>query len=125
MFMGWNIKFNADNRIIELSYYGVVSPVELNDALTAAVSISQREGTVRFLADCSEMLGGHSITDLYFLISLYESVGARSMKEALILPFVDIAQDDVKFYETACLNRGFDVKVFNSVSEAMNWLVTP
>ena len=120
--MAWYIKHNGDEKIIELTYSGIVSPPELQDALSAAMSCSKKEGTTFFLADCTDMAGGHSITDLYFLISLYEMHGLRGMKEAVILPALKSTFEQVRFYETTCLNRGFDVKIFSNHQDAIAWL---
>jgi len=120
--MAWNIKYNCDHKIIEITYSGIVSPSELNDALAAAMSLSQKECTLLVLADCTDIAGGHSVTDLFFLISLYEKHGLRGMKEALILPALKSSIDQVLFYETACLNRGFNVKILRNSQEAIAWL---
>jgi hypothetical protein len=120
--MAWNVKYNSDTKIIELTYSGLVSPIELKDALSAALSLSKQEGTSLFLADCTDMVGGHSITDLYFLIALYEESGLRGMKEALVLPALKSSVEQVKFYEVACRNRGFNVKIFSQIQDATAWL---
>lgn len=121
--MPCDIKLNKNYKIIELTYYGIITPKELKDAFDAAVSLSMKEGSTLFLADCTEMVGGHSVIDLYALISIFESSGlGRGMKEALLLPSLKSSINDVKFYETACLNRGFNVKIFQNVDDALKWL---
>lgn len=122
--MTWNIKFNSKFKFIELSYVGLVSPAELNEALLAAAALSKEKQTLDFFADCSELAGGHSIMDLYALISLFESTGVRGLKEAIIFPSLQATIEDVKFYETACLNRGYNVRVFANRQEALTWLTT-
>lgn len=105
-------------------YSGSVSPEELKDAFIAAVILSKKENTTMFLADCTKMAGGHSLIDLYSLITLLESIGiGRKMKEALILPFLKSSVKDVNYYETACLNRGFNVKIFQNSQDAIAWLL--
>ncbi len=121
--MPWSANYNHEHNLVELIYKGKVTPVDLQDALLAAVKLANENNSILFLADCSEMEGGHSVVDLYGLISLYESVGLHlKMKEALLLPSMKSPKEDVKFYETACLNKGFNVKVFSQKEKALTWL---
>ncbi|MCX7098902.1 MAG: STAS/SEC14 domain-containing protein [Methylococcales bacterium] len=118
--MAWTTKLN--NNIIELAFIGTVSATELKEALLASNTLSKDNNTLLILADCSTMLGGHTLADLYYIISLFESLDLRKMKEALVLPNLDSSKEQVKFYETACLNRGFDVKIFPDTDTALAWL---
>jgi hypothetical protein len=121
--MPWKAKINESDRFIELTYSGIVTPDELQEALLAAVTLSKDHRTDLFFADCSSMAGGHSIADLYFLISAYPAAGARhGVKEALLLPRMESPAEEVRFYETACLNKGYTVKVFSEKHDALDWL---
>ena len=123
--MPWNIKLNDEKKIVELAYFGVVSADDLNKALAAALKLSKENEIKLFLADCSQMIGGHSVTDLYYLATIYEASGfTRDMKEALLMPAMQSTHEQVKFYETTCLNNGFNVRIFNEVGEAINWLTS-
>jgi hypothetical protein len=37
--MSWDIKLNENSKIIELIYSGIVTPIELKDALGAAATL--------------------------------------------------------------------------------------
>lgn len=121
--MPWTIQFNPATQTVELAYTGAVSPKDLQDALAAALDLATKNHTSLFLADCTDMVGGHSVGDLYFLISLFESSGFKNgIKEAILLPSLQSSVEDVYFYETACLNRGYNVKIFKHHDEAQAWL---
>jgi hypothetical protein len=121
--MPWDLNLDHDRKIVRITYAGLVTPAELKDSLIATVSVSKKNGILHYLTDCSGMVGGHSATDLYFLISLFESVGIdREAKEALILPHLQSTVKEVEFYETACINRGYSVKIFRNAEEALVWL---
>lgn len=121
--MAWAANYNRDQNLVELIYKGTVSPADLHEALLAAAKLARENNCILFLADCTDMEGGHSVVDLYGLISLYESVGLQlNMKEALLLPSLKSPKEDVEFYETACLNKGFNVKVFSYKEKALEWL---
>jgi hypothetical protein len=120
--MPWSARI-IDPNIVELVYADIVTPAELTAALLAAANLSRQHRTNLFFADCTDMVGGHSVTDLYFLISAYESAGLNyGLKEALLLPMMQSPAEEVKFYEIACHNRGYKVKIFTEKQDALNWL---
>lgn len=121
--MAWKVTLVEDQKFIEIKYSGVVTADELNDTFNATLAVVRKTGILRFYADCSEMTKGHSILDLYYLIDLYgkEEVSI-SFKEAILLPLPHPNKDEVRFYETACLNRGYLVKIFSTRDEALSWL---
>lgn len=121
--MPWQAKVIENHRHIELQYSELVTPEELFEAFATAYSLAKKNGIYRFLADCSNMAGGHSIVDLYGLISLFEASGIDHLsKEAILMPAIKASASDVQFYETACRNRGFNVRVFCNRDEAIDWL---
>jgi hypothetical protein len=121
--MPWQIKLAENNSYMAITYSGVITPQELEDALRAILKLGRESGTTRILADCTGMTGGHSVFDLYYLIDLYEKENVpHQMKEAILLPALPEKLDDVKFYETACLNKGYDVRLFEMADDARSWL---
>ncbi len=121
--MAWSTSYLSDSRVVLTVYSGVMPPEALIDAVQATIRLGQRQGAKRFLADCRALEGGHSIVDLYGLEKLLESSGmTRDMREALVLPQLEAPSRDVRFWETMCQNRGFDVRVFEAMAEAEAWL---
>jgi hypothetical protein len=125
--MPWNIHLSPDRRFIVIRYHGVVTPEDLLGALAAAVTLSSSEQVETFFTDCSEMAtGGHTIVDLYMLIQDYERNGIRrTMKQAVLLPFLPDAVPAVQFYETASFNNGYNVRLFQKREDALAWLCSP
>lgn len=108
---------------VELIYQGQLSPDEVERSAIKSMVAARGNNLKKILADCSELLGGHSIIDLYGLIELFaaDRTGPR-IKEALIMPTLPVASDNVRFWETACINRGLDVRIFNDRESALEWL---
>jgi hypothetical protein len=122
--MPWQARLTDPPRLVELTYSGIVTPEELFEAFTAALSIARENKIWLCLADCTDMVGGHSIADLYALIALFEvSDIDRNGKEAILMPTLKASRREVTFYETTCRNRGFHVRVFKSRKDAVDWLV--
>lgn len=110
--------------IVETRYSGVLMPAELTAAVRETLAVGQRQGYTRFLGDCTELAGGHSIVDLYNLVDLVESARVGlDIKEAVLLPVSPASAEAVRFWETACLNRGAIVRIFTDREHALDWLL--
>jgi hypothetical protein len=122
--MPFEIKLLDDHKIIEISYAGDVTSPELLEAFKAVILFSQKTGVGLFLADCTMMEGGHSLFDLFELIKQYDNTDFRDMgKEAVLLPNDEKAAENAVFYENACFNRGYNVKIFTDRETAVKWLL--
>jgi len=123
--MAWKIEYNNKEEIIELEYSGIVSGEDLKNAFTSAVDYIYEYKTVLVLADCTGMKAGHTLFDLLGLLGDFEGLDIlRNVKEALLLSPGQESRSNISFWETACLNRGFSVKIFEEKQEAINWLKT-
>lgn len=121
--MPWNTSYRADLDAVMTVYSGVIAAASLQEAVESSLALARRHGTTRFLSDCRTLEGGHSIIDLYGLGNLLETAGvARDSREAIVLPQLDAAAKDVRFWELTCQNRGFNVRVFQTMADASAWL---
>ncbi len=121
--MAWELNYFKDERYIETIYTGIVEPLDLDAAFMGAYNMAKNYNTYKFLTDCTSLEGGHSVADLYHLISEHKDTMDRSYREALILPKMAASQTEVNFYETVCQNHGFKAKVFFNKEEALKWLL--
>jgi hypothetical protein len=121
--MPWSTSYLPDLDVVMTAYCGVMSPQSLGEAVQATFALAEEHGAKKFLADCTTLEGGHSLVDLYGLVKLLEGYGLTpGLREAIVLPQLKAAATDVRFWETACRNRGFDVRVFESLAAAHAWL---
>jgi hypothetical protein len=108
---------------VRTAYAGRMSPEELRAAIEATLALARERQCLRFLADCSALEGGHSAVDLYRMAEALSAAGLdRRLREAVVLPRGTPATEDVRFWETACLNRGFNVRIFPDEAAALPWL---
>lgn len=121
--MPWQCAVMSDYPVIETRYAGELDPSTLELAVRATLQLAERSRIQRFLADCTELLGGHSILTLFDIANtLSQNPGVTTMREAVLLPKAASAADDVRFWETVCLNRGVHVRIFNDRTDALRWL---
>jgi hypothetical protein len=122
--MPWKVRHPDDRAIVETVYAGLLSPEELLAAARATVAEARARGTRLLLGDCSELEGGHSVVDLYGLLDLFGSIeNAHEFREAVLMPSLAATAEDVRFWETACRNRGLEVRAFRQRAEALAWLL--
>lgn len=122
--MPWNARLAPDVAVIETTYAGFLSPEEVAAAIAQTMELVRAHGVTRLLADCTTLEGGHSIVDLLaFVESVASTDGASALKEALLLPALAASAENVRFWETACLNRGINSRIFSDRSRAIAWLL--
>lgn len=121
--MGWKTDYNIKEKIIELEYTGIISGEDLKNAFVSTVDYINKHKTLLVLADCTKMTAGHTLFDLLGLLGDFEGLDfLREVKEALLLSPGQESASNISFWETACLNRGFKVKIFDNKQEAIKWL---
>lgn len=120
--MPWTFLDPDDKPWFELAYSGMVTAPELHAAFEALLPQAVSKGKRQILADCRDLLGGHTPADLLDLIERYDSqpMGHGFREAVLMRP--GYSAEAARFYETACLNRGFQVQVFEERSAAEAWL---
>jgi hypothetical protein len=116
----------AEEGIVESLYVGTCLEADLLANFHRAHQIAREEGCTRFLTDLSGMGQGPQPSDLVGAIRLRDECGVpRNIKEVVVCPPSLMAAVDVKFYEDACYNRGWNVRVFPDRDAALAWLRAP
>lgn len=110
-------------KILEVVYSGIVSAAELRSFIAESIKIAVEQNFLKVLTDCSKLEGGHFISDNFETVNKYETIkGIHKFREAILAPENEGAMELVKFYELACHNRGFKVKLFTERGNAIQWL---
>lgn len=123
--MAWSAKHDRSNDIVEVVYTGDITGTELRDAASERIRLQKETGTMSVLVDASgieRMVAG--TMDLFGLPDeLYVSKQAhRNSRMALVLPRSRKEREGVRFFETVCENRGWQVKEFEERQVAVDWL---
>jgi hypothetical protein len=84
---------------------------------------AQENPTRRVLVDSSRLEETMPVTDILSMIADYRIAGVdHRIRIAGIKPDLARLHEDFRFFETASRNRGFNVRLFPSRSEALGWL---
>jgi hypothetical protein len=122
--MPWHAGAHPELPIVEVTLSGLLTPSELSDVVAGTLSLASSHGHTRILADCADLVGGHSFVDLYFAAGdVAATDNAHALKEAIILPDFAPSVEQARFWETTCMNRGIAVRVFAGRESALAWLL--
>jgi hypothetical protein len=122
--MAWTLEHSSKLRVIELVCTGRTTGLDLREATSKAIALGKEQGSSMFLVDATEIELTASTFDLYDLPGRqYPAENlARQSHVAVVLPKRPKERKDAEFYETACVNRGWLVKLFPNRDEGIEWL---
>lgn len=123
--MPWQVSVHSDPVVIETRYAGAISPSDLQNAVRETLALAKTHASQRFLSDCGDLIGGHSVFDLYFLADALQQSGLpHPVREAVLLPGLPEPEANVRFWETTARNRGIDARLFVDRASALAWLLS-
>lgn len=123
--MAYTVTYLNDYNLIEIAYKDILNKKDLHHALEESAVVANTYQVFHFLADCTKLEGGHSVFDLYEIISFLDKMNlTHRMKEAIIFESNAQVIANVLFFETTARNRGFNVRIFTEREEALNWLTS-
>lgn len=122
--MPYTIKFLEDKKIVIIENIGTISSEEFEKQSIEALELGKNKNTSWFLADSTQIAGKITTLELLDFPNMYERIGApKTTKLAVVIPEDSIVQENIKFLETVCLNRGWQVKIFETKDLAVEWLL--
>jgi len=123
--VAWNAVFNEAQRIVELTYSGMITAEDLQSATSHCIALGKQHKSSLFLVDSQDAQLSASFVELYNLPNRqYELEEAdRSGRMAIIQPSSPRMREAARFYESVCRNRGWTVLILPTRDEAVDWLV--
>ncbi len=124
--MPWSYQLTNERQIVEVVYSGNVTADELRESTSTLIQMEKQDGLNRFLIDTSNMVLDAALVDIYNLPAKQytDEQADRNARLALIMASTPREKEAAQFYETACVNRGFDVKAFTERQQAFAWLAS-
>jgi len=124
--MSWSVEHDDVLNIVVSTYAGKCTGRDFREAVAARSAMAGKLGLNKALIDAGKLEVSAAATfDLYDIAGHYNH-GANfqcTRKIAITRPDSAESRKVVDFYETACLNRGLDVKVFEERNSAVEWLL--
>lgn len=122
--MPYTVGFDEALEIVEVVFDGRNTARDLEESTRRAVELGQEQGTHLFLADTEALEPSLPLVAVYDLPNhQYGQLQLdRKSRIAVVQSHSNRALEVVKFFETACLNSGWQAKVFATRQEALDWL---
>ena len=124
--MAWRIEFDENRRVIGLTYAGRVSEKDVRDSSIAAISMIGERSTRNIMSDFTDVTQlDMSVVGVFELPKSYPALGLSGpFREAIVSPKQSSVRERADFYETVCVNRGYDVRIFELRAPALDWLAS-
>ena len=121
--MAFNVRFLKEFGVVETVWSGHVTPADVDVGVTETGILAAEKLCTRFLVDLREQEPGGSALDIFSLAEFLCSLPPGTIeREAVLTPRTPEAAEEIKFFETACRNRGLDVRMLDDRDEALEWL---
>jgi len=122
--MAWMLEYDGTLRIVDIVFSGITSGRDLQEATTKCILLAKEQGTVQFLVDAEELELFAPLVDIIDLPDKQYVVEGleRLSRVALVNPKSPKAKEAAYFYETVCINRGWNVQLFPNRDDAIEWL---
>lgn len=123
--MTWNVTFQQKYKVILISYSGIVSIQDMQESTSRAILVGRENGSTMSLVDVTGVERLPSVVEIIDLPkSFYISAGVNRNTRVAVLfdPGIAGVADAIAFYETASVNRGWNVRSFASRPDALAWL---
>ena len=113
------VEINKRLGIIQINSSGDLDQRDLYSSLQSVLEIFGKTGIKKVLIDTTEQTQMPTTIELHeFALKL--SKQARMLKHAIVVS--PRSHEDNYFVETVSVNRGVNMKIFDSVGDALAWL---
>ena len=123
--MSFNLDYQEWSRVVHLRFIGDSSQDTVHEASLAFVKMLNEKASTKLLTDFSDAKSlAMSSFDVSDLPAYFRSLGLQKpFIEAVVAPRGGPLRETAEFYETVCTNRGARVRVFETTSDGLAWLV--
>jgi hypothetical protein len=122
-FMPWEMEYIAGKETLVVAPSGRLTDNEAKQLTGEAIALLKQTQATRVLGDCRSIQSAPSLAAVYWLVQDYASSGVpRQTRIALVHSHKRLAVEIAQFYETVCLNRNYNARIFESVKAAESWL---
>lgn len=118
------VEYLPERQAVVLRIEGVLTSESMAEHTRTSIRLLNEHGASRALVDCSGLEDISATTaDIYKLPDAYIELGlSRQTRIALVVRKDNSRADLFSFYDDVTHNRGYSVKLFDSLDEAWAWL---
>lgn len=123
--MVWQVDLDNDAQVVVLTFNGLVTGPELQEAAEARIEFGKQYGIDKYIIDAAEMIAPQStIIDVLDIPNeVYEKKEMRrNSLIAVIRPRNPASAWIAEFYENASVLRGWRVRTVADYAAAVHWL---
>jgi hypothetical protein len=122
--MPYTINFLDKEGIVEIVSFGKLTIEDFINQGKEAIELALKKNTNLFLADDSDIVGPVKISVIISLPDFWERFSApRTNRMAVLISKDETLHEDFNFFENVCINRGWNVKLFDNKEDAIEWLL--
>jgi hypothetical protein len=122
--MEWDVDTLIDNKVMMVKNFGNMNIDQINRLTRDVIVTAKKSQLDKILVDHTEMTLVASVINIYEYVKEMNNSLRRNAKIAVLISESISSIEDYRFYETACLNNGFFVRVFTSKEDALFWLAS-
>ena len=124
--MPYTITYDPMPEFINVTLSEDINGNELSEVTTECISLQKDTRVLRFLVEANEWEVVASFFDLYKIVyEQYTAEGFHHLSRiAVVLATPLNDQADTIFYETVCQSAGWNARVFSSLENAIDWVMS-
>jgi hypothetical protein len=124
--MEWRVEYLEDYHVVELFMIGPLTGPDLMASVTDRMALGKEKGVTNFIINAQKLTAQRSaVTDVLKLptVKYVDEKMDRVTKLALLAPTDPQYRWLGEFYETVCVNRGWQVHTCEDHETAIYWLL--
>lgn len=121
--MPYEISYREKSGVVVIVNEGELTYDELVRQSQEAINLARDKKSELFLSDFSNVKVRTNNIELFRLLDIYAEFGmSQTSRIAAVVTNMELKAEQLRFFETICLNRGWQVKIFLKRELALEWL---
>ena len=112
------ININEKLKFVTIFSYGKVTNDDISESIDTVAKLFHEGKINKVLVDTTKQVSVPDVVGFYDLSKKFP----YGLKIALLTTKEQLSFEGLKFFETTSFNKGKDLKIFNLIEEAKNWL---
>ena len=122
--MDWEVDTLIDTNVMVVKNFGDMNIDQINRLTRDVIVKAKKMQMDKILVDHTEMTLVASVINIYEYVKEMSNSLKRNAKVEVLISEKNSNREDYHFYETACVNNGFFVRVFINKEDALYWLAS-